>query len=97
MAKYYVYIGTAITIAPAYTGKEGFIMRQKISALPLMAHIAIAGFFRDVKKDERALSGVVVAILLILIAVLAIVLIWGFLSGWLQELWERITGEAAGL
>jgi len=44
--------------------------------------------------DERGLSGVVVAILLILIAVLAVVLIWGFLSGWLQELWEQITAQA---
>ena len=72
-------------------------MRQKVSALPLTVCLVISGFFRDIKKDVRALSGVVVAILLILIAVLAIVLIWGFLSGWLQELWERITGEAAGL
>ena len=46
------------------------------------------------KNDERGLSGVVVAILLILVAVLAIVLIWGFLSGWLAELWEQITGRA---
>lgn len=47
--------------------------------------------------DERGLSGVVVAILLILVAVLAIVLIWGFLSGWLAELWEQITGRAGGI
>ena len=70
-------------------------MRQKISAIPLTAHLALAGFFRELKRDERGLSGVVVAILLILIAVLAIVLIWGFLSGWLQDLWDQITGEAS--
>jgi len=51
-------------------------------------------FTNEIKNDERGLSGVVVAILLILVAVLAIVLIWGFLSGWLQELWEQITGRA---
>ena len=45
-------------------------------------------------KDERGLSGVVVAILLILVAVLAVVLIWGFLGGWLAELWDEITGNA---
>ena len=72
-------------------------MRQKISALSLAVCLAINGFFREIKKDERALSGVVVAILLILIAVLAIVLIWGFLSGWLAELWERIVGETAAI
>jgi len=47
-----------------------------------------------IKNDERGLSGVVVAILLILVAVLAIVLIWGFLSGWLADLWAQITGRA---
>ena len=72
-------------------------MRQKISAMSLAAYLAISGFFAEIKRDERALSGVVVAILLILIAVLAIVLIWGFLSGWLKDLWDRITGAADGI
>ena len=69
-------------------------MMQKISAIPLTAYLKLSGFFRELKKDERGLSGVVVAILLILIAVLAIVLIWGFISGWLQDLWDQIVGEA---
>ena len=72
-------------------------MIQKISSLPLAVYLAIQGFFRDFKKDERGLSGIVVTILLILIAVLLIVVIWGFLSGWLKELWDRITGEARGI
>ena len=72
-------------------------MLKTISAYFPLAYLAIAGKIRDFKKDERGLSGVVVAILLILIAVLAIVLIWGFLSGWLAELWERITGQAEGI
>jgi len=49
---------------------------------------------KDFFRDERGLSGVVVAILLILVAVLAVVLIWGFLSGWLADLWAQITGSA---
>ena len=69
-------------------------MMQKILAFPTTAYLAFTGYIHDLKKDERGLSGVVVAILLILIAVLAIVLIWGFLSGWLAELWEKITGQA---
>ena len=72
-------------------------MRRKLSVLPIAVYLAASGFFLGLKKDERGLSGVVVAILLILIAVLAVVLIWGFLSGWLQELWERITGAAANI
>lgn len=69
-------------------------MWQKVSRLPLAAYLAITGWFRELKEDERGLSDVVVAILLILIVVLAIVLIWGFLSGWLNDLWQRITGSA---
>jgi len=69
-------------------------MLQKISVFPLAAYLAFTGFIRGLGKDERGLSGVVVAILLILIAVLAVVLIWGFLSGWLKTLWDQITGEA---
>ena len=69
-------------------------MLKRISVFFPAAYLKITGKIRDFKEDERGLSGVVVAILLILIAVLAIVLIWGFLSGWLAELWENITSQA---
>ena len=69
-------------------------MLQKIYDFPIAAYLAITGTFRAIKKDERGLSGVVVAILLILVAVLAIALIWGFLGEWLGELWKRITTSA---
>jgi len=72
-------------------------MWQKISNVPLTVFLAITGFVKDFKKDERGLSGVVVTILLILVAVLAIVMIWGFLSGWLAELWDNITSTADGI
>ena len=72
-------------------------MLQNMSTVFMSAYLAVTGKIRDFRKDERGLSGVVVAILLILVAVLAIVLIWGFLSGWLRELWERITSQAGGL
>ena len=70
-------------------------MQRKLSTLSQAVYLALTGFFRDLKQDEHGLSGVVVAILLILIAVLAIVLIWGFLSGWLNDLWDKITGQAS--
>ena len=72
-------------------------MLEKVRALPLTAYLALTGLLQGLKKDERGLSGIVVAIMLILIAVLAIVMIWGFLSGWLEELWERITGAASAI
>ena len=72
-------------------------MMKRISAMPLAVYLAVTGFLRDLKKDELGLSGVVVAILLILVAVLAIVLIWLFLSEWLETLWTRIVGEAGSI
>ena len=68
-------------------------MWRRISEFFYRAPLMIIGPARAFKKDERGLSGVVVAILLILIAVLAIVLIWGFLSGMIRDLWEQITGN----
>jgi len=72
-------------------------MWQKIMQIPRRVVSKAADIIQALKSDERGLSGVVVAILLILVAVLAIVLIWGFLSGWLQELWEQITGRAGAI
>jgi len=72
-------------------------MWKKIMKIPRKAADEVAKTIIALKNDERGLSGVVVAILLILVAVLAIVLIWGFLSGWLQELWEQITGRAGAI
>ena len=68
-------------------------MLKKISSLPLNAYIALKDFGYNLKNDTRGISGVVVAILLILVAVLAIVLIWGWLSGWLGILWDQITSD----
>ena len=70
-------------------------MMDKITQLPMLAYFAVTGFFRDLKKDERGLSGVVVAGLLILVAVLAIALLWDQLKTWLEETWEKIIGKAA--
>ena len=72
-------------------------MWEVLKGLPRKMKQSVVDFISEIKQDERGLSGVVVAILLILVAVLAVVLIWGFLSGWLQELWERITGSAGGI
>ena len=46
----------------------------------------------ELKSDERGLSGVVVAILLILVAVLAVVMIWKFLGDYLKGVFTRIEG-----
>ena len=73
-----------------FTGLNNICLGIYIKAVMLsqMCGAKIKSFI----DDEEGLSGVVVAILLILVAVLAITMIWGFLSGWLEELWTRIAG-----
>ena len=69
-------------------------MWQKVQMLPLAAYMAVTGFFQDLKKDERGLSGVVVAVLLILIAIFAIVFLWAGLSGLLSDWWTQISNQS---
>lgn len=68
-------------------------MLEKIKMLPLMAYLAVHNFVEDLKNDEKGSSPVVDTALLILVAVLAVGLVWGFLSGFLQDLIERIKSE----
>lgn len=58
------------------------------------AYLGVSGFARELKEDQRGLSGVVVAVLLILVAVLAVVAIWGFLGDYIKDIWEDITGKS---
>ncbi len=67
-------------------------MLNKLNELSIAAYVKVSSFVADLKNDERGLSGVVVAVLLILIAVLAIVMLWGSLSKWLGDLWDKISG-----
>lgn len=70
-------------------------MIEKIKNFPMMLYVAYLNFVEDMKDDERGLSDMVVTILLVLVAVLAVVMIWGWMSGWLSDLWSQISGEAA--
>jgi Flp pilus assembly pilin Flp len=72
-------------------------MLEKIRMFPLMAYLAFTGFVDDLKKDERGLSGVVVAVLLILVAVLAVILIWQFLGDAIATWWEQIINKSTEL
>lgn len=46
----------------------------------------------ELKEDERGLSGVVVAVMLIVIAVLLIIALWGSLSDLVGDMWKKIAG-----
>ena len=70
-------------------------MLDKLNRLTVAVYLSMTSFVQDLKNDERGLSGVVVAVLLSLVAVLAVTMIWGLLNGWLSELWDNITGKAS--
>ena len=51
----------------------------------------------DFKNDESGLSGVVVAVMLILVGILAVIALWGLLGGQLSDWWRSITNQASKL
>jgi len=69
-------------------------MLKKIEMGLLLTYLNICGFFSGIKKDERGISGTVVAVLLILIAVIVIAFIWFMLGPMIIEWWETITSQA---
>ena len=72
-------------------------MLNKLNQLSVAAYVKTSAFFRGLKSDERGLSGIVVAVLLILVAVLAVVMLWGLLKDYITDIWEKITGQSSGL
>lgn len=45
---------------------------------------------RNLCDDERGLSGVVVAVMLILVAILASAVLWDTLKNWITETWNNV-------
>jgi|GEM_PF-2934131 len=72
-------------------------MFTMMNTLVLSAIFSVKNAFNNVRHelatDERGLSGVVVAVLLIVIAVLAILVLWAAMSGLLEEWWKKIVGR----
>lgn len=58
----------------------------------------VTGFFHELKNDERGLSGVVVTVMLILVAVLAVTLVWKLLGNQINAWWrDIIQGSTKGI
>jgi Flp pilus assembly pilin Flp len=79
-------------------------MLEKMRQLPFRIYIKAGSMHKKVKQavtdfmhDEHGLSGVVVAIVLAAIAILAAVLFWEQLSDFITQLWDRIKREALGI
>lgn len=72
-------------------------MLKKLDAVGAYIYAEAICFFQGLKEDESGLSGVVVAVLLILVAVLAVTLLWSNLEKWLDDMWLNITGKASSI
>ena len=72
-------------------------MLQKMDMLIEIGKLKAKRAIQSFMRDERGLSGVVVAVLLILVAVLAVVLLWDYLGRWIKDMWRDISGKASGL
>lgn len=69
-------------------------MFGKLDDLMIAASVMWGHFVEDFKNDESGLSGVVVAVLLILVGILAIVLVWGLMKGQLSTWWQNLVSES---
>jgi len=75
-------------------------MMDTLNRLSIAAYVRMSMWKDDIKEslrslkdDERGLSGIVVAVLLILVAVLAIVMFWGSLKKYLGDMWGKVTQQ----
>lgn len=66
-----------------------------LNDLFIAASVRWSHFVEDFKNDESGLSGVVVAVLLVVISVLAVFALWSALNGKLQMWWNQISGKGA--
>lgn len=67
-------------------------LSTKVYVNAVMAKQKVVSAGKRFMEDDRGLSGVVVAVLLILIAVLATVMLWGSLKKFLEDMWKQVSG-----
>lgn len=70
------------------------MMVGMLNDLFIAASVRWSHFVEDFKNDESGLSGVVVAVLLVVISVIAVVGIWSALNGQLETWWNNVTGSS---
>jgi flagellin-like protein len=71
---------------------------DKLNELYLTAYLTVSSYARKIKKefleDERGLSGIVVAVMLCLVAVVAAIAFWKSLSTYITNMWLKITQQS---
>lgn len=68
-------------------------MRTSIDRLCIGAQLRVRRFIQEM-KEESGVSGIVAAVILVLLAVLLASLFWKNLQGLFRSLWRDVTGNA---
>ncbi len=66
-------------------------MRRLINNKLIGAKIKMNNALQALKEDNRGVSGIVAAVILVLIAVLLAALFWGKLQEWFNSTWGNVT------
>ncbi len=72
-------------------------MRNRLDRLYIGAQIHKRNFVESFKQDESGVSNFVATVLLILMVVLIGGAVWGFLSGYFTELFEKIKSGSTSM
>lgn len=72
-------------------------MLQRFNAMLISVYLTVTGLVQqvgsDLRKDERGLSDVVTAVLMVALAIAVVLLIWALLGDWITDFWNDITGR----
>lgn len=66
-------------------------MKKMINKGIIMAQLKAQRFVQDLREDNRGVSGIVAAVILVLIALLLAALFWDKLQQWFNSTWSHIT------
>lgn len=70
-------------------------MLKKFNLLSIEAYTKMQQLGEDLSQDNRGLSDIVVAVMLILVGVLAAGLMWTFLGDYIEDMWGTITDKSS--
>lgn len=72
-------------------------MLQRFNAMLISVYLTVTGLVQqvgsDLRKDERGLSDVITAVLMVALAIAVVLLIWALLGDWITDFWNDITGR----
>lgn len=64
--------------------------RDRVKEGVVGARKKISDEIREFNSDERGISGIIIAVLLILVAVVLVAVFWDYISTWFGNIWDII-------